>query len=358
MTAPCRLDPRVWLLWGLAASVPPLLGRNPLVLAAVLCAALGVRGAWAGHTPEARSWRTLVRLAALFAAIGALFNLLTAHTGDLVLVRLPDAIPILGGPLTLNALVYGLLSGLALLVLVVVWTTLGALLDWPALLRLVPGRLATVAVAGSVAFAFVPQTVTAYREIREAQAARGYRLRGARGLVPLIVPLLTGGLERAITLAEALEARGFGGPPEPASGGRRWRGVAVALGLTALAAGGYLLAAGRPLLALGVALAGAGALAAAGRERHGQHVRRTRYRPPRWTRADTIVAVATGATLVVELAVLARDPAAFQFEPYPSLALPHVNLWLLVGLALLLAPALVTRSSTPDTAGAAEIARP
>ena len=34
-----RLDPRAWLAWGLAASLPALLGRNPFPLAMVLIAA-------------------------------------------------------------------------------------------------------------------------------------------------------------------------------------------------------------------------------------------------------------------------------------------------------------------------------
>ncbi len=50
MSAPApddRLDPRAWLLWGAAASLPALLGRNPFPLLMTLVAVLGVRIAWA-----------------------------------------------------------------------------------------------------------------------------------------------------------------------------------------------------------------------------------------------------------------------------------------------------------------------
>lgn len=340
-----RLDPRAWLVWALAASLPPLLGRNPWLLGATLLAVLGVRAAWAAATPSAASWQGLARLAALFAAVGVAFNLLTVHAGDRVLVRLPVGVPVVGGPLTLNALVYGLLSGAALLTLVVVGTTLGMTLDWSALLRLLPARLSTVAVAGSVAWAFVPQTAAAFGEIREAQAARGYRPRGARDVLPLLVPLLSGGLERALTLAEALEARGFGAPLGSGAGEASswWRGLLTALGLTAGTVGAYLLAVGRPVVAIGV-LAGAGiALAVAGREpgRSGDRVRRTRYRSPVWGRAETLVATAAGLALVVEVTTLAIDPGAFRYEPYPSLAVPRVGLPVLAAVALLLAPVAV-----------------
>ncbi len=349
-----RLDPRAWLLWASAAGLPPLIGRNPFVLAATLLATLAVRAAWAraaGATGIV-AWRGVIQLAAIFAAVGVAFNVLTAHVGDRMILRLPDELLIVGGPLTLNALVYGVLSGVALLTLVLVGTTVGSVLDAPALLRLLPARLTTVAVAGSVAWAFVPQTAAALNEIREAQAARGFRLRGVRDLVPLLVPLLTGGLERALTLAEALESRGFGVLPSDPAGaeavvtGRPWRGVLTALGLAAGVVGAYLLAVERPSVALATLAIAGFALAVAGRASPGERGRRTRHRPPRWTRADTLVAAAAGVVLTTELLTLRLDPAALRYEPYPSLTPPPVDLPLLAALALLLAPVAVA----PDEA--------
>ena len=337
-----RLDPRAWLVWAVAAALPALLGRNPFVLGATLLAVLGVRAAWNGEAAGPGSWRGLVRLAVVFAAVGVVFNVLTVHAGDIVLARVPEGVPIVGGPLTLNALVYGVLSGAALLTLVLVGTTLGAVLDWAALLRLLPARLATVAVAGSVAWAFVPQTAFAFAQIREAQMARGHRPRGVRDLVPLLVPLLTGGLERALMLAEALEARAFGAPLGAIAGPTPppWRGVLTALGLTGGAVGAYLLAVGRPLEAV-VTLAVAGAaLLTAGREprRGAARLRRTRYRQSEWGWAETLGVGTAGLVLAVEVLTLRLDAAAFRYEPYPSLTAPRVALPLLAALGLLLVP--------------------
>ena len=64
----------------------------------------------------------------------------------------------------------------------------------------------------SIAITFVPQTVTRFTEIREAQALRGHRVRRIGDLLPLIIPLLAGGMERSMDLAEAMEARGYGRP--------------------------------------------------------------------------------------------------------------------------------------------------
>lgn len=341
MTRTDALDPRAWLLWGAAASLPALLGRNPFPLLATLLAVVGVRAAWAGAAsgnPRLASWAALTRLAALFAVIGALFNVLTVPLGDRVIVEVPESVPIVGDVLTLNALAYGLVSSAALLVLVLVGTTLGAVLDWSALLRLLPDRMTSMAVAGTVAFAFVPQTAVAFREIREAQAARGFRVRGARDLLPILVPLLSGGLERAVTLAEALEARAFGAPQTAAGGNSGWRGAGSAFGLAAGATSGYLLAIGQSAPALAAIGATAILLGLAIVDRRGARVRRTRYRASRWGRAETTIAVASLLASATTLSTQSRASDALRYDPYPDLTLPAVDLLLLAGLGLLLVP--------------------
>ncbi len=70
-------------------------------------------------------------------------------------------------------------------------------------------------------------------------------------------------------------------------------------------------------------------------------LRRTRYRDPVWERPEWIVSGAAIAVLAVEIAVLFLDPAAFRYEPYPSLTAPAISLPLLAALGLLLAPAAV-----------------
>lgn len=342
-----QLDPRAWLLWGAAASLPALVGRNPFVLSATILAVLGVRATWVSGGVSGGGWTTLVRLALVFAAIGAIFNLLTVHVGDRVLLRVPDVVPVVGGPLTLNALVYGLLSGAAILTLVLIGTTFGTVLDGATLLRQLPARMMTVAVAGSVAWAFVPQTAIAFTQIREAQAARGHRPRGVRDLAPLIVPLVSGGLERAMTLAEALESRAFGTSLGAEDEGSWPRRLLLALALSGGTVGAYLLAAGRAGAAALVLASAAAVLAIALRDSGGHRPRRTRYRSPRWERSETLIAGSAGLALAGEIAVLAVLPSAFAYEPYPRFGLPEVSLPLLVAIALLMTPAFVTPSGAP-----------
>jgi len=344
------LDPRAWFLWGAAASLPALAGRNPWVLSATILAVVGVRTTWAGRGMASAGWASMLRLALIFATIGAIFNLLTVHIGDRVLLRVPEHVPVVGGPLTLNALIYGVLSGAALLALVLTGTTLGAVLDGPALLRLLPARMMTVAVAGSVAWAFVPQTALAFGQIREAQAARGHRYRGVRDLAPLIVPLVGGGLERAMTMAEALESRAFGVSLGGEDGGSPGRRVLFTAGLSGGMVGAYLLASGRAW-ASAMVLAGAMvSLAIALRERPGARMRRTRYRSPRWGWPETVIAGSAGVALAGELLALTVSPGAFAYEPYPGVGMPTIHLPLLVSIAVLMVPAFVTPPAGDATA--------
>jgi energy-coupling factor transport system permease protein len=210
-------------------------------------------------------------------------------------------------------------------------------------MRLLPERMAALAVAGSVAWSYLPQTTVALSEIREAQTARGYRPRGLRDAAPLVIPLLAGGLERAMITAEALEARAFGAPLTPELNPRPWQVVSLVGGLVAAMTGAFCLAVGE-LAASGALFVLAGATLTAGlftRRGSTPRLRRTRYRDPVWERAEWIVSGTAIAVLAVEIATLLLEPAAFRYEPYPSLTAPAIGLPLLATLGLLLAPAAV-----------------
>jgi energy-coupling factor transport system permease protein len=331
-----RLDSRTWLVWCVATMIPLLVARHPLVVLTLLIIVLAVRSVWASQA--AQSWQWIVRLAAVFMAIGVVFNVLTVHAGNQVIVTVPEAAPLIGGRITLNALAYGVVSGLTILVLVLAGTTVAAGLVWADLMRTMPPRLAPLAVAGSVAWSFLPSTASAFRDIWEAQSARGHRIRGVRDLPPLVVPLLGGGLERAMTMSEALEARGFGQSTSEVRGASwsRWAMIG-ALGAGVLAA--YAFAVGEEGLALGGLLACGMAMMATLRSGGRPTAIVTRYRQAAWRREDWIIA--TGAIVALCLFLWRRwvAPGAAIFNPYPELAWPQTDILMLIGLAPLLAPA-------------------
>jgi energy-coupling factor transport system permease protein len=339
-----------WVLWLAAAALPAFTLQNPLYLALVVASAWLVYTALGRSTPLGRSWGAFVRIGVFFLALSIPFNALSIHAGRIVLFRLPEAWPIVGGPITLEATLAGAANGLSLLAILAVFAAFNAGVDHYQLLRATPAFLFQAGVVVSIAITFVPQMVLAAREIRQAQRIRGHRLRGVRDLLPLIIPLLANGLERAIQLAETMEARGFAGTQEQAP--RRqalWLQLGTLAALLALLGGLSILAyypAGGPLGWILAGLAVGSLLALFWFQ--GRGVRRSRYRSPRWEGRDTVLAA---AGLVVVAAVLGARflaPATLYYSPYPPAALfPAFNPWIGAALLPLALPALLAPRSKP-----------
>lgn len=338
-----------WAMW-LAAVVSALAAtRNPIYLALVLAwiaAVWGAANALDGMLDAERSVPlSPLRFGLFVVIVSALFNGLMVHIGHIVLLRLPDALPLIGGPVTLEGLIYGALNGLVLAGLYAAFLLVNQIVPVREMVRLAPRAYYAVAIVVSIAVAFVPTTLRQFRQIREAQAVRGSRVQGVRGWFPLLLPLLTGGLERALQLAEAMTARGFAGGSTQTHDG--WTQVGLVAGL-ALAAGGLLLRLvwGIAILGLLAALAGVALVAvsvwAAGRRRP-----RTVYRPAPWRSREWLVvagAVLTAAVFVLPLPGM--DRSSLLFYPYPSLTPPGFSLWIGASTWGLLPPALVMMAAS------------
>jgi energy-coupling factor transport system permease protein len=335
---PRPLHALAWVAWAAASVVALSFTRNPLyLLLLLLCLSLVLRAA--RRVPDAPPLPlSPLRFALLVVTVSALFNALTAHFGQTVLFTLPEGLPLLGGPVTLEALVYGVVNGLVLTGFFVAWTALFVAVPTQALIRLIPRAFYPAGVVLSIALAFVPTTFAQFQQIREAQRMRGHQVRGLRAWLPLLLPLLVGGLERALQLAEAMTARGFASHDgaKNTESQRRWRWLSVA-GLAALLAGlvtrlawqqpalsGALLLAGAALLLLGLAV-------------QGLTVRRTVYRRQRWTSRDGLVLAA--AALTVGVYALPGWRAALAWSPYPQLTWPGVDLAIVLATLGLLVPA-------------------
>ncbi len=326
-----------WVAWLVAAAVPAFTVRNPLYLALVLGAAWIVYAALGQTTPTGSSWGSFVKLGTFLLVLTIPFNALSMHLGQIVLFRLPQSWPIIGGPITFEAVIGGAVNGLALLTILIVFASFNAVVDHYQLLRATPAFLFQAGVIVSIAVTFVPQMVLSAKEIRQAQRIRGHRFRGIRDLLPLVIPLLANALERAIQLAETMEARGFGStvnPPSQRQALLSQLGTLIALlgllsGLSILAflpersSWGWML----------VGLAAAGMLAILGFQ--GRRVQRTRYRRPRWHARDIAVILANMAVLAVMVAARLLVPETLYYSPYPPNPL-YPPFHPLVGGALLL----------------------
>lgn len=344
-----------WALWLIAAAAPAFTLHNPLYQVLILGAAWIVYRVLGRSTRAGSSWGSFVRLGAFLLALTIPFNALSTHAGRIVLFRLPASWPIIGGAITVEAILAGVASGLALLAILIVFAAFNAVVDHYQLLRATPAFLFQAGVILSIAITFVPQMVLSAQEIREAQRIRGHRFRGVRDLLPLVLPLLASSLERAIQLAETMEARGFGSVVEPLT--RRqaaWTQAGVLTALLALLAGLCVVAYAPQMSAPGwalVGLAGAGLLILFAAQ--GRRVRRTRYRQTRWTLRDAAIAAAGLFVIAVVIAARLFAPETLVYSPYPPHSLwPPFNAYVGAALLLLALPALLApRNSPADRTG-------
>ncbi len=333
-----------WAMW-LAAIVAALaVTRNPIYIGLILGWITVVW--WTAKSvahimnPDQAIPLSPLRFGLFVVPVSAVFNALMIPVGEHVLFRLPGGWLLIGGAFTLEALVFGALNGLVLTGLYAAFILVNRVLSTRDIVRLVPRAYHSVAIVVSIAATYVPATLRQYKLIREAQTVRGHRLKGVRTWLPLLIPLLTGGMERALQLAESMTARGYASVDESRTS--VWMRVGMVAGLVIFTAGLLLRLAwqqdgvGMALLAVG-AIVLVGAVWLAGRS-HSQTV----YRPSPWRLQDWIVTAGALLTMAAFLyAWPGMDRSSIYYYPYPSLALPGFSLWIGVGTWGLLVPAMI-----------------
>jgi energy-coupling factor transport system permease protein len=150
-------------------------------------------------------------------------------------------LPVLGPlDITTTELEHALLNALRLGALALAFSAYALLLDHDRLVS-AAGRARRSALAVALATRLVPSLERDAAGLVESVRGRGVELHGARGYATLLSPLVAGSLERATSLAEAMEARGFGRPdptraPRPPWTGRDQLAVVAAIVLVAVAA--------------------------------------------------------------------------------------------------------------------------
>lgn len=333
-----------WIGWLLAALVALSTTRNPLyILLILLCIAI-VSLTLRSREDTAAPFVSPLRFTLVVVSLSALFNAAISHFGETILFHLPGQIPLIGGPITLEALVYGTITGLVLTGIFGSFTVLNQALPVRKLIRLVPRAFFPVAVVTSIAITFIPNTTRQYKQIREAQALRGHRLRGVGDWLPMVIPLLVGGLERAMQLAEAMTSRGFASGEAPGSDTRQ-RSVMLA-GLMILLSG-WLLRLNNDLRIVGTVLMSLGVASVLGMLVFiGRSVPRTTYIREAWKGLDWLVSLGAVIVLATFLFPLPWvDKSTLHYQVYPLISLPGFDLRIGGAILGLLIPAITTRRS-------------
>jgi len=205
--------------WCAALAAAALAAQHPIVLAAL---ALTVLAGAAG----AGVLREVARTAAWmvpWALVIALVNVLVVREGLTVLARVGEVPPFGQVDLTLEALVYGLLFGLRLLVVAAAFALFTVAVDPDDLLRLMRRVSVRSALAATLATRLVPVLASDARRIEEARRCRADRGGdGAAARLAVLRAVAGGALDRALDVAATLEVRGYGTARRGAVGARPW----------------------------------------------------------------------------------------------------------------------------------------
>lgn len=347
MRTSSRLHAVTWLLWAVAGAATVQLAPSPVYVALVIALAALVVEVHRLDTAMARAFPMLVALGVAFALLRVVLTALTTHGVGHVLVTLPEAtLPRLlggftvGGTVEAPVVLQAAAEGFAVVGVLAVFGAFNAVISHHELVQAVPRAFHEPGLIATVGLAFVPSTMQAVQQAREADLARtGGRRVGRRRLLRQLLPVLESGMERAVRLAESMDSRGFararGGRREQAAG---WTGLAALLCL----AGAFVALVGRSQ-ATASALGGVGVtLLALAIVLSSQASRRTRYRPRRMAGLDWGIAAAVWCAplgLVVLQRVTdpvlrwATDPLAFpEFSPLVAVVI------LLLGIPAVVRP--------------------
>lgn len=345
---PRDLHPAAWWVWALGLAVAASRTTNPWLLGLVIAVACYVVVARRSAAPWAMAFRIYVYLAVFIVTIRVAVRILFGgDEGGTVLLRLPQ-IPLpdwvagvqLLGTVSAESLLGGFYDGLRLAAMVICLGAANALANPKRLLRSMPSALYEVGAAVVVAISVFPQLAESLGRVRRARRLRGDHGKGLRSLRSLVIPVLEDALDRSISLAASMDARGYGRTGSPSRFQRSLTGALMITGLVGVCIGVYATVDLRsprylatPMLLVGVALASAGFVAA------GRRVERTRYRPDRWRAAEVLTALSGVVTATVVVVLANGSPLGLYSGElaWPQLAWPP-----LCGVLVSLLPAVLT----------------
>src|SRR6476646_10405487 len=335
----------VWLVWALAAAACIELAPSPVYVALVIGIASVAVSIHSRPGPYARAFPLLLAVGAFFAVVRMLLTVATTHgVGDVLFTTPHFGLPQLlggftvGGTVEVPIMLQSLAEGFAIVGVMGVFGAFNSVVSHSELMQSTPRAFYEIGLVVVVGLAFVPATLSAIHDVREADRARtGGRVVRRGRLLRQVVPVLELGLERAVTLAESMDARGFArGGASPRDRVAAWLGVGslFAIGGAFVALVGEARTVAAILGITGALGLGAAILLAS------SDTRRTRYRPRRMRRADWVVAaISVLAPVAMATVSWAGDSSLVWFAS--PLAWPTLHLLPALALLPLLAPALL-----------------
>lgn len=347
MTSDSQLHPLAWWVWALGLGVAASRTTNPLLLILVIAVLGFVVAARRPAQSWARGFRAYLIFGLVVVGIRTVFHIIFGGGSgvtvlfDLPELRLPEwAAGIrLGGAVSAEGLVSALYDGVRLATLLICVGAAVTLADPRRLLRTLPGALYELGLIVVVAISLAPQLVEAALRVRRARNLRGSGERGLRSVRSIAMPVLAMALDRAVALAAAMDARGYGRSGQSSAGTRRLTAGLLLLGLLGMSLGAYGILDTSVPSAVGLPSLGVGVLAAvAGLALGSRGAARSRYHAERVDPRSAVVG-ASGFVAATSLVLTSLNDVAVAFPSTYPVVLPQLAVLPVVGLLVALVPA-------------------
>ncbi len=332
-----------WIAWLVSGLVILLSTRNPLIILLVNLVLLFLQ-VWISP-PSTRIISTNIRFGGSILALSTVLNMFISRFGETVLFQLPTTLPLIGGIYTLEAIVFGLTNGLVLIGIFSLFTILNQVVSVRALVRLIPQAFHPVAVVTTIALTFIPASQKQFQAIKEAQAIRGQELKKVRDWLPLVIPLLIGGLERAMQIAEAMTARGYTSQSDQKP--TRFEKLILPLSLVLILLGWILdLSSLLPFSGWWFILAGLLMLLSLFLI-SGKRVQKTVYTQEFWSNSSTFITLAAFLAIVI---FIFPTPGSqlLTYDPYPLVKIPGFSILHGFSVLTLISPVLFSKEVSRD----------
>lgn len=332
-----------WLSWLIAGLIIVTTTRNPFYLLLLILVLLTIQSV----LPQNKSHLPMstIKFSISVLILSSVLNALISRFGETILFKIPGHFPLISGPVTLEAILFGAINGLVLIAMFMLFTIINAVIPVHDLVRLIPQALHPIAVVTTIALTFIPAMQQQFRAIQDAQSMRGQRLQRLRDWLPLFIPLLIGSLERAMQIAEAMTARGYS--VQPIKKQFSWLKIILPALLLFIISGwlmililkeiilGWLLIVTGVVLLIGLFLTS------------GRRFPKTRFHEETWKLPSIFVLV---TALLISIFFLVPGPGteSLAYNPYPLIKIPSISITVLLPILLLLIPAFLNQRDAHD----------
>lgn len=299
------LHPLVWWFWGISLAIATSRTVNFWLLAIIIASTMVVTFSRRSRDPWASALTIGIKIACAALLIRMFIAIIFSVPGDgrvifsLPRIRLPEWLAgiFLGGAVTSERLNFVFMESLTIFALVVTLAGASSLANPKQTLRSLPGILHEAGVALIIATTLIPHFAMSVKRIAEARKLRGDERRFS--FKRTVIPLFEESLERALIMAESMEARGYGHKSATSAGYRKFAPtILILIGTGALLLSVVLMLIGsRYTFGLIFALSALVIGLILGNKMNA----RTKYRPLPWRKEELLVMAASFSAIIITL---------------------------------------------------------